>query len=71
MSHPTQRRRKDVGLAIMAADGAELPLADLLAARMDAIIAAGGGDRDWSSLGQSSGHDDGDATQPDRDPAGS
>lgn len=68
---PLRLGRKDVGLAIMAANGAELPLAELLATRMDAIIAAGGGDRDWSSLGQSSGHDDGDATQLDRVPAGS
>lgn len=44
--------RKDVGLAIDAADGAALPLAELLAARLDAIIAAGGGGRDWSTLGQ-------------------
>ncbi|MGR6327557.1 NAD(P)-dependent oxidoreductase [Sphingomonas sp. XXL09] len=49
---PLTLGRKDVGLAISAADGAPLPLASLLAERMDAIIAAGGGDRDWSSLGQ-------------------
>ncbi|KQM21990.1 NAD(P)-dependent oxidoreductase [Novosphingobium sp. Leaf2] len=49
---PLYLGRKDVGLAIAAADGAPLPLAQLLAERMDAIIAAGGGARDWSSLGQ-------------------
>lgn len=49
---PVTLGRKDIGLAIAAANGADLPLADLLAARLDAIIAAGGGTRDWSSLGQ-------------------
>lgn len=49
---PLRLGRKDVGLAIAAADGAPLPLAELLARRMDAAIEAGGGDRDWSSLGQ-------------------
>lgn len=49
---PLRLGRKDVGLAIAAAAGAPLPFADLLARRMDAIICAGGGERDWSSLGQ-------------------
>ena len=49
---PLHLGRKDVGLAIATAGGAALPLAELLATRMDAIIAAGGGDRDWSALGQ-------------------
>ncbi|WP_239479300.1 NAD(P)-dependent oxidoreductase [Lichenicola cladoniae] len=49
---PLRLGRKDIGLAIMNSDGAELPLANLLATRMDAIIEAGGGERDWSSLGQ-------------------
>ncbi len=49
---PLRLGRKDVGLAIVTANGASLPFADLLAARMDAIIAAGGGERDWSALGQ-------------------
>lgn len=49
---PLYLGRKDVGLAIAAAEGAPLPLAQLLAERMDTIIAAGGGERDWSSLGQ-------------------
>jgi 3-hydroxyisobutyrate dehydrogenase-like beta-hydroxyacid dehydrogenase len=49
---PLTLGRKDVGLAIAAATGAELPLAELLANRMDAIVAAGGGHRDWSALGQ-------------------
>ena len=49
---PLKLGRKDVGLAIAAAKGLDLPLAVLLAERMDAIIANGGGDNDWSSLGQ-------------------
>lgn len=49
---PLQLGRKDVGLAIAAADGASLPFAEVLARRMDAIIEAGGGTRDWSALGQ-------------------
>lgn len=49
---PLRLGRKDVGLAIAAAAGAELPFAALLAERMDGVIAAGGGDRDWSALGQ-------------------
>lgn len=43
--------RKDVAFGIDAAPYAELPLARLLLARMDAIIADGGGNRDWASLG--------------------
>lgn len=49
---PLRLGRKDLALAIAAGDGADLPLAALLATRMDEIMAAGGGDRDWSSLGQ-------------------
>lgn len=49
---PLRLGRKDVGLAIATANDASLPLADLLAFRMDAIIAAGGGERDWCALGQ-------------------
>jgi len=49
---PLRLGRKDVGLAISTAPGASLPFAELLATRMDAIIAAGGGERDWSALGQ-------------------
>lgn len=49
---PMKLGRKDVGLALAAADDAELPLTELIAARMDAIIAAGGADRDWSAVGQ-------------------
>lgn len=49
---PLRLGRKDVGLAIAAAEHASLPFAQLLASRMDAIIEAGGGERDWSSLGQ-------------------
>jgi len=49
---PLKLGRKDVGLAIAAANGATLPFADLLASRMDTIIAADDGERDWSSLGQ-------------------
>lgn len=44
--------RKDVGLALAAGAGADLPLAVLIASRMDAIIAQDGGERDWSALGQ-------------------
>lgn len=40
---PLRLGQKDIGLAIMNSNGAELPLANLLAARMDAIIAAGEG----------------------------
>ncbi|MGI4878550.1 MAG: NAD(P)-dependent oxidoreductase [Janthinobacterium lividum] len=43
--------RKDVAFGVAAAPDAELPLARLLLARMDAIIADGGGERDWASLG--------------------
>jgi len=49
---PLKLGRKDIGLAIAAAAGGELPFADMLASRMDAIIAADGGNRDWSALGQ-------------------
>jgi len=49
---PMTLGRKDVGLALSAAQGAELPLAELIAARMDAIIAADGGTQDWAALGQ-------------------
>jgi hypothetical protein len=44
--------RKDVGLALEAAGEAEVPVARLLAERMDAIIRADGGERDWAALGQ-------------------
>ncbi len=49
---PMRLGRKDVGLALAAGAGADLPLAELIASRMDAIIAADGGGRDWSALGQ-------------------
>ena len=49
---PMRLGRKDVGLALTTAKGADLPMAEMLAARMDTIIAADGGDRDWSALGQ-------------------
>jgi 3-hydroxyisobutyrate dehydrogenase-like beta-hydroxyacid dehydrogenase len=49
---PLRLGRKDVGLAMAAAQGADLPLAGLIAARMDDIIAQGGGERDWAALGQ-------------------
>ncbi|MEH7871312.1 NAD(P)-dependent oxidoreductase [Rhizobium laguerreae] len=49
---PLRLGRKDVGLALAAAGDAELPLTELIARRMDAIIAAGGGERDWSAVGQ-------------------
>jgi 3-hydroxyisobutyrate dehydrogenase-like beta-hydroxyacid dehydrogenase len=49
---PVELGRKDVALAVAAADGRSLPVAELIVSRMDAIIAAGGGGRDWSSLGQ-------------------
>jgi 3-hydroxyisobutyrate dehydrogenase-like beta-hydroxyacid dehydrogenase len=45
--------RKDVGLALDAAgEGADIPFARLLAARMDKIITADGGERDWAALAQ-------------------
>ena len=44
--------RKDVGLALAAGKGEQLPLAELIVSRMDAIIVADGGERDWSALGQ-------------------
>lgn len=49
---PLRLGRKDVGLALDAAGDADLPVARLLAERMDAIIAADGGTRDWSALSQ-------------------
>jgi len=49
---PMRLGRKDLGLALAAVSGAELPLTELLAERMDAIIATGGGEHDWSALGQ-------------------
>jgi 3-hydroxyisobutyrate dehydrogenase-like beta-hydroxyacid dehydrogenase len=49
---PMRLGRKDVGLALAAAGNAELPLTELIVRRMDAIIAAGGGERDWSAVGQ-------------------
>lgn len=50
---PLRLGRKDIGLALAAAgSGASLPLVSLIAGRMDAIISAGGGERDWSALGQ-------------------
>jgi 3-hydroxyisobutyrate dehydrogenase-like beta-hydroxyacid dehydrogenase len=49
---PIELGRKDVGLALTAVAGASLPIAELIAARMDSAIAAGGGHRDWSALGQ-------------------
>ena len=49
---PMRLGRKDVGLALAAAGDADLPLTELIAGRMDAIIGAGGGERDWSSVGQ-------------------
>lgn len=49
---PIKLGRKDVGLALAAAGDADVPVARLLAERMDGIIAADGGVRDWSALGQ-------------------
>ncbi len=49
---PMRLGRKDVDLALAAANGADVPLTELIARRMDAIIAADGGARDWSALGQ-------------------
>lgn len=49
---PMRLGRKDVGLAIAAAGDADLPLTELIASRMDAIIGADGGERDWSAVGQ-------------------
>ncbi len=49
---PLRLGRKDIGLALDAAGDADVPVARLLAERMDAIIAADGGVRDWSALGQ-------------------
>ena len=50
---PMRLGRKDVGLALAAADGADLPMAELIASRMDAIIAAEaavGIGRRWANL---------------------
>jgi 3-hydroxyisobutyrate dehydrogenase-like beta-hydroxyacid dehydrogenase len=44
--------RKDVGLALDAAQGAALPVAELLALRMDRAIDAGEAALDWAALGQ-------------------
>ncbi len=52
---PMRLGRKDVGLALAAAGNAELPLTELIAGRMDAIIGAGGGERGWSAVGQTDG----------------
>jgi len=50
---PIRLGRKDVGLALDAAgEAADIPFARLLAAQMDRIIDADGGDRDWAALGQ-------------------
>jgi len=49
---PMRLGRKDVGMALAAAGDADLPLTELIASRMDAIIAAGGGERDWSAIGE-------------------
>jgi len=49
---PIKLGRKDVGLALAAAGDADVPVAHLLAERMDRLIAADGGVRDWSALGQ-------------------
>jgi 3-hydroxyisobutyrate dehydrogenase-like beta-hydroxyacid dehydrogenase len=49
---PMRLGRKDVGLALAAAGDADLPLTKLIASRMDAIIAADGGEQDWSAIGQ-------------------
>jgi 3-hydroxyisobutyrate dehydrogenase-like beta-hydroxyacid dehydrogenase len=50
---PMKLGRKDVGFALDAAGAdADLPFARLIAERMDGIIAADGGERDWSALGQ-------------------
>jgi 3-hydroxyisobutyrate dehydrogenase-like beta-hydroxyacid dehydrogenase len=49
---PMRLGRKDIGLALTAANGLKLPLTQMIAERMDTIIAADGGERDWSPLGQ-------------------
>ncbi|WJH38752.1 NAD(P)-dependent oxidoreductase (plasmid) [Aliirhizobium terrae] len=49
---PMRLGRKDVGFALAAAGDAELPLTELIAERMDAIIDADGGEWDWSAIGQ-------------------
>lgn len=50
---PITLGRKDIGLGLDAAGAAaELPLARLIADRMDRIIAKGGGERDWAASGQ-------------------
>ncbi|WP_054211217.1 hypothetical protein [Bosea vaviloviae] len=52
---PMRLGRKDVGLALAAAGDADLLLTELIASRMDAIIAAGGGEQDWAAISQRSG----------------
>ncbi len=49
---PMRLGRKDVGLALEAAGDADVPVARLIAERMDSIIAAGGGEWDLSALSQ-------------------
>lgn len=50
---PLTLGRKDIGLGLDAlGPEAEAPIARLLAARMDALIAQGKGERDWASLGE-------------------
>jgi 3-hydroxyisobutyrate dehydrogenase-like beta-hydroxyacid dehydrogenase len=49
---PMRLGRKDVGLGLEAAGDVDLPIARLIAERMERIIARDGGDRDWSALGQ-------------------
>lgn len=50
---PMRLGRKDVGFALDAAGpDADVPFARVIAERMDRLIAADGGERDWSALGQ-------------------
>ncbi len=49
---PMRLGRKDIGLALDAAGNADVPVARLIAERMNRIIAVDGGERDWSALGQ-------------------
>lgn len=50
---PMRLGRKDIGFALDAAGAdADVPFARLIAERMDKLIAADGGERDWSALGQ-------------------
>jgi 3-hydroxyisobutyrate dehydrogenase-like beta-hydroxyacid dehydrogenase len=49
---PIMLGRKDVGLGLNAAGAdADIPVARLIAERMDRIIAQGGGERDWAASG--------------------